>query len=427
VASPLNGATTAPVVAELPPSVEKRGKSGLIWCTIGNEGVVVACEWRDGPAKRPPRPDLREAPLRLLVHPAPLADGKRSGAVLLARWWSHATVLRRVRIFSGIQPTGRKHLGNYIGAIRQYVASQERGEGIFCIVDLHATTVPYDPATLRERVHDTAAILLAAGLDPERCILFRQGDVQEHTELCWLLSSVTALGELNRMHQFRDKSLAQRELVSAGLLFYPVLQAADVLAYRADEVPVGEDQREHLELMREIARRFNARFGGGEEILVPPATRIPEIGGRIMDLQDPARKMSTTGATEEGTVYVLDEPAAVTKKLRRAVTDSGTEIRRGPDKPGVTNLIDLLAAVRDATPEQVEADLARARGYGDLKAAVAEAVVALLAPVRERYAELRGDEQQLEAVLAAGAQKARGIASGTLRDVRGAMGVGPPA
>jgi tryptophanyl-tRNA synthetase len=332
-----------------------------------------------------------------------------------------------VRIFSGIQPTGRKHLGNYIGAIRHYVASQERGEGIFCIVDLHATTMPYEPATLRERVHDTTAILLAAGLDPERCILFRQGDVQEHTELCWLLSSVTALGELNRMHQFRDKSLAQRELVSAGLLFYPVLQAADVLAYRADEVPVGEDQREHLELMREVARRFNARFGGGEEILVPPAPRIPEVGGRIMDLQDPTRKMSTTGATEEGTVYVLDEPAAVIKKLRRAVTDSGTEIRRGQDKPGVTNLIDLLAAVRDATPEQVEADLAGARGYGDLKAATADAVVAMLAPVRERYAELRGDEQRLEAILASGAEKARAIAAGTLRDVRGAMGVGPPA
>jgi tryptophanyl-tRNA synthetase len=337
-----------------------------------------------------------------------------------------------VRIFSGIQPTGRKHLGNYIGAIRQYVASQQRGEGIFCIVDLHATTVPYEPATLRERVHDTAAILLAAGLDPRApadggsgCILFRQGDVQEHTELCWLLSSVTALGELNRMHQFRDKSLAQRELVSAGLLFYPVLQAADVLAYRAGEVPVGEDQREHVELMREVARRFNARFGGGEEILVPPVHRIPDVGGRIMDLQDPTRKMSTTGATEEGTLYVLDEPAVVTKKLRRAVTDSGTEIRRGQDKPGVTNLIDVLAVARDATPEQVEAELAGARGYGDLKAATAEAVVAMLTPVRERYVELRADEQRLEAVLAAGAERARAIASDTLRDVRRAMGVGP--
>src|SRR5947207_11613698 len=224
-----------------------------------------------------------------------------------------------VRIFSGIQPTGRKHLGNYIGAITQYVASQERGEGIFCIVDLHAITVPYEPAELRDRVYDTTAILMAAGLDPGRCILFRQGDVHEHTELCWLLCSVTALGELNRMHQFRDKSLAQRELVSAGLLFYPVLQAADVLAYRADEVPVGEDQREHLELMRDVAKRFNARFG---ETLVVPEARIPEIGARIMDLQDPSRKMSTTGSTLEGTIYVLDEPAAITKKVKRAMTDS---------------------------------------------------------------------------------------------------------
>jgi tryptophanyl-tRNA synthetase len=331
-----------------------------------------------------------------------------------------------LRIFSGIQPTGRKHVGNYVGAIRQYVSSQDRGEAIFCIVDLHATTVPYEPAVLRERLYDTTAILLAAGLDPDRCILFRQGDVPEHTELCWLLCSVTALGELNRMHQFRDKSTAQRELVSAGLLFYPVLQAADVLAYRADEVPVGEDQREHLELMREIARRFNARFGGGEEVLVVPEHRIPEVGARVMDLQDPTRKMSTTGGTPEGTVYVLDDEATLTKKIRRAVTDSGTEIRRSPDKPGVSNLIDLLAAVRGVGPEQVEAELADARGYGDLKAAVAEAVVAELAPVREGYAEIRADEAHLEAVLAAGAAKAHAIASGTLRDVRRLMAVGPP-
>jgi tryptophanyl-tRNA synthetase len=316
------------------------------------------------------------------------------------------------------------------------VASQERGEGIFCIVDLHATTVPYDPAALRERVHDTAAILIAAGLDPREpaeggsgCVLFRQGDVQEHTELCWLLSSVTALGELNRMHQFRDKSLAQRELVSAGLLFYPVLQAADVLAYRADEVPVGEDQREHIELMREIARRFNARFGGGEELLVVPEHRIPEVGARIMDLQEPTRKMSTTGGIEEGTVFVLDDPAVVTKKIRRAVTDSADppEIRRGPDKPGVTNLIDILAAAREATPARVLSDLADARGYGDLKAVTAEAVVEMLAPVRERYEEIRPDEDRLEVVLAAGAEKARSIATVTLRDVRRAMGVGPRA
>jgi tryptophanyl-tRNA synthetase len=332
-----------------------------------------------------------------------------------------------VRIFSGIQPTGRKHLGNYIGAIRQYVEGQDRGDpAIYCIVDLHATTVPYDPVELRERVYDTTAILIAAGLDPDRCILFRQGDVQEHTELCWLLSSVTAIGELNRMHQFRDKSLAQRELVSAGLLFYPVLQAADVLAYRADEVPVGEDQREHLELMRDVAKRFNARFGGGREILVVPEHRIPEVGARIMDLQEPTRKMSTTGGTEEGTVLVLDEPKTIEKKIKRAVTDSGTEIRRAADKPGVTNLIDVLAVARGVTPAVVEADMRDARGYGDLKGAVAEAVVDMLAPVRDRYGEIRPDEERLEAILAQGADKARTLASETLGDVRAAMGVGAP-
>jgi len=338
-------------------------------------------------------------------------------------------MLRRpVRIFSGIQPTGRKHLGNYIGAIRQYVAGQERAaqsgdEAIFCIVDLHATTVAYDPAVLRERLYDTAAILLAAGLDPRRAILFRQSDVHEHTELAWLLSSVTALGELQRMHQFRDKSLAQRELVSAGLLFYPVLMAADVLAYRAQEVPVGEDQREHLELMRDVARRFNARYREGTFIV--PEGRIPQVGARIMDLQDPERKMSTTGSTEEGTLFVLDEPAAIRKKFRRAVTDSGTDIRRAPDKPGVTNLIDILSVARGRTPEAVEAEMASARGYGELKTAVADAVTDMLAPVRERYGELRGDEDRLEEVLAEGARKARAICGGVLADARDAMGVGP--
>ncbi len=329
-----------------------------------------------------------------------------------------------MRIFSGIQPTGRKHLGNYLGAIRQYVDSQERGEAILCIVDLHATTVAYEPAQLRERTLDTAAILLAAGLEPERCILFRQGDVAEHTELCWLLCSVTALGELNRMHQFRDKSAAQRELVSAGLLFYPVLQAADVLAYRAHEVPVGEDQREHLELMRDVAGRFNARYGEG--LLVVPEHRIPTVAARVRDLQEPERKMSTTGGSEQGTLYVLDEPDAIERKFKRAVTDSGTEIVRALDKPGVTNLIEIAAAVRGVAPEAVEAELARARGYGDLKQAVSHAVVEGLAPVRERYVQLREDEAALEATLAAGAERARAIARETLADVREAMGVGPP-
>ena len=327
-------------------------------------------------------------------------------------------------IFSGIQPTGSKHLGNYIGAIKQYVAGQDRGDpAIYCIVDLHATTVPYDPAELRERVHDTTAILIAAGLDPERCILFRQGDVQEHTELSWLLSSVTPVGELDRMHQFRDKSPAQRELAPAGLLFYPVLMAADVLAYRAHEVPVGEDQREHVELMRDLAKRFNARFG--EDLLVVPEHRIPAVGARIRDLQEPDRKMSTTGGTEQGTVLVLDDPATVLRKFKRAVTDSGTEIVRGEGKAGVTNLIDILAAVRDVSPETVEEEMRSARGYGDLKVAVAEAVNAELAPVQQRYNAIREDAGALEEVLAAGADKARAIASATLADVREAMGVGP--
>jgi tryptophanyl-tRNA synthetase len=329
-----------------------------------------------------------------------------------------------VRIFSGIQPTGSKHLGNYIGAIRQYVEGQDRGDpAIYCIVDLHAISVAYDPAELRERVYDTTAVLVAAGLDPERCVLFRQSDVQEHTELCWLLSSVTAVGELNRMHQFRDKSVGQRELVSAALLFYPVLQAADVLAYRAHEVPVGDDQREHLELMRDVARRFNARFG--EDILVVPEHRIPDVGARIMDLQEPDRKMSTTGGTPEGTLLVLDEPAIVERKLKRAVTDSGSEIVRAPDKPGVTNLIDILAVARGVSPEAVEEEMRSARGYGDLKTATAQAVVQMLAPVRERYAELRGDEQRLEAILAEGAEKARAMARPVLADVRAAMGFAP--
>jgi tryptophanyl-tRNA synthetase len=325
-------------------------------------------------------------------------------------------------IFSGIQPTGRKHLGNYIGAIRQYVDGQERGDpAIFCIVDLHALSVAYDPAELRERLYDTTAILLAAGLDPERCVLFRQSDVREHSELTWLLSAVTAHGDLNRMHQFKDKSARQRELVSAALFFYPVLMAADVLAYRATEVPVGDDQRQHVELMREIARRFNERFG---ETLVVPEFRIPEVGARIMDLQEPERKMSTTASSETGTIYVLDEPDAIRKKLGSAVTDSGREIVRSPDKPGIANLIDVLAVARGVDPSAVEAEFEGA-GYGDFKKAVGEAVVELLAPVRERYAELRPDEAALEQALAAGAEKARALAAPTLAAVRDRMGVGP--
>jgi tryptophanyl-tRNA synthetase len=327
-----------------------------------------------------------------------------------------------MRIFSGIQPTGRKHLGNYIGAIAQYVAGQHRGEAIYCIVDLHALTVAYDPADLRAGLYDLLAVLLAAGLDPERCVLFRQSDVREHSELTWLLSNVTSYGELSRMTQFKDKAGSARELATAGLFFYPVLMASDVLLYRAQEVPVGDDQRQHVELMRDVAQRFNARFG---DTLVVPEHRIAAVGARIMDLQHPENKMSTTTGSVEGTVYVTDEAAAIEKKFKRAVTDSGSEVRRGAEKPGITNLIEILAAVRGETPEQVEDQMKDAR-YGELKEAVATAVIDYLAPVRERYAELRADKGKLEAILADGAERARKIARGTLADVRERMGVGAP-
>jgi tryptophanyl-tRNA synthetase len=330
------------------------------------------------------------------------------------------------RIFSGIQPTGRKHLGNYIGAILQYVEGQDRGESIYCVVDLHALTMPYDPRLLRQYLYDTTAILIAAGLDPERCILFRQSDVVEHTELTWHLGTLTPWGDLNRMPQWMEKrALLEKRpgaFVGSGIFNYPILMAADVLVYRANDVPVGDDQRQHVELMREVARRFNERFG---ETLVVPEHRIPEVGARIMDLQAPTSRMSTTASSDQGAVYILDEPAAIRKKFASAVTDSGSEVVRGADKAGITNMIEIAAVARGVTPEQIEAEFAGS-GYGDFKKAAAESVVELLNPVRERFEELRPDEAMLERTLAAGAEKARGIAADTLADVREAMGVGPP-
>jgi tryptophanyl-tRNA synthetase len=326
-----------------------------------------------------------------------------------------------VRIFSGIQPTGTKHLGNYIGAILQYVEGQDRGEALYCIVDLHAITVRYEPAELRSYVLDTMAVLMAAGLDPDRCILFRQSDVHEHTELCWLLGTQTAYGDLTRMHQFKDKSSRQRELVSAGLFFYPVLQAADILLYRTDEVPVGEDQRQHIELARDIAERFNERFG---ETLVVPNIRIPEVGARIMDLQAPDVKMSTTASTDQGLILLLDDDKTIEKKVKSAVTDSGSEVVRGPDKRGISNLIEIMAVATGRSPEEVEQEFAGA-GYGQFKSAVADALVEFIRPVRERYRELRPDESRIESVLEEGAGRARAIAIETMEDVRERMGIGP--
>ncbi len=327
-----------------------------------------------------------------------------------------------MRVFSGIQPTGRKHLGNFLGAIRNYVALQADGDAIYCVVDLHAITVEVDPAELRERLYDTAAILLAAGLDPARCILFRQSDVREHSELCWMLTSVASYGEVSRMTQFKEKSEQQRSFVSSGLFLYPVLQAADILAYQTNEVPVGEDQKQHLELARNIAERFNTRFG---DTFTVPAHRIPPVAARVKDLQVPESRMSTTAGTEQGTVYILDEDDVIRKKFRSAVTDTGREIVRGPDKPGISNLIELLAAARGTTPEEVEKTYADAPGYADFKRDVGEAVVELLAPVRERFGPIRADVTALEETLRDGAERARAIASETVALARSRMGLGP--
>lgn len=327
-----------------------------------------------------------------------------------------------MRIFSGIQPTGRKHVGNYIGAIRGYLAGQERGDpAIYCIVDLHATSVAYDPEALPEYVLDTTAMMIAAGLDPARCILFRQSDLHEHSELTWLLCAVTAYGDLQRMHQFKDKSAREQELVRTSLFLYPVLQAADILLYKTDEVPVGEDQRQHVELTREIARRFNSSYA---DIFVEPRAVIPEVGARVMDLQDPTAKMSTSYGSEAGLIYIDDEPDAIRRKIKRAQTDSGTDIVRGPGKEGITNLIEMMAVAREIPPEEVEREFA-GQGYGAFKEAVGETLVERLSPVRERYLALRPDEAALEGALREGAERARAIAGPTMAEVRAAMGVGP--
>jgi tryptophanyl-tRNA synthetase len=315
-----------------------------------------------------------------------------------------------MRVLSGIQPTGAKHLGNYIGAIRRWAAQQDEYDAFFPIVDLHSITfLPQDPEELRESTLDLAALLIASGLDPDRCTLFVQSHVPEHPRLAWVLECMTPFGELRRMPQFRERAASQQSF-SVGLLTYPVLQAADILLYQADLVPVGEDQRQHLELARDLAQRFNQRFG--ETFTVPEAT-YPEVGAKIMDLQDPTKRMSTSESSELGILRVLDPPDVVRRKLRSAVTDTGRDVVRSPTKPGVTNLIEIMAAATGATPEEIESRF-DGRGYAPFKEAVAEAVVELLDPVRLRFGELRGNTQELQAILAKGAEKAGAIAVPTL-------------
>jgi tryptophanyl-tRNA synthetase len=322
-----------------------------------------------------------------------------------------------MRIFSGIQPTGAKHLGNYSGGFRQYVATQEEGDAFFCIVDLHSITVEYEPETLRGSTLDLAAMLFAVGLDPERSTIFCQSHVPAHAEAAWLLSAVASFGHLQRMTQFKDKA-AQREFVSAGLFTYPVLMAGDILLYQTDLVPIGDDQRQHLELARDIAERFNARFG---ETFRIPDGRYPTEGARIMDLQEPERKMSTTGGTPQGTVLIGDPPDVVRKKVRSAVTDSGREVRHEPEKPGISNLIEIMSVATGDSFAEIEARY-DGQGYGPFKTDVAEAVVALLDPIRLRYEELRSDPVELQRLLARGAEKARNASEPTVDRMYDVMG-----
>jgi tryptophanyl-tRNA synthetase len=321
------------------------------------------------------------------------------------------------RIFSGIQPTGAKHFGNFSGGFRQYAATQERGEAFICVVDLHSITVAYEPAELRETTLDLAAMLFATGLDPERAIVFVQSHVTAHPEAAWLLSSVAAFGELRRMTQFKEKGETQ-ESISAGLFTYPVLMAGDILIYQTDFVPIGDDQRQHLELARDVAARFNARFG---ETFKLPEGIYPEIGARIMDLQEPQKKMSTTGGTEQGTVGLLDAPDVVRKKFKTAVTDSGREVRHNPEKPGISNLIEIMSVATGETIPEIEARY-DGQGYGRFKEEVGEAVVTLLGPIQQRYEELRADEGELRSLLALGAEKARAASAPTLEEMYKRMG-----
>jgi tryptophanyl-tRNA synthetase len=329
-------------------------------------------------------------------------------------------------VFSGIQPTGRKTLGNYSGGFRQYVQTQEEaagsgGEAIFCVVDLHSITTAFEPEALREATLSVFTWLIATGLDPEKSIVFVQSHVRAHPEAAWLLGAVTSFGELRRMTQFKEKAEDQ-EFVSAGLFNYPVLMAADILLHRTDVVPVGDDQRQHVELTRDIAERFNQRFG---ETLVVPRGVYPEEGARVKNLQEPERLMSTSRGAPQGVVRMIDEPEVIRKKFKTAVTDSGRDVKHDPEKkPGVSNLIEIMAVATGESIRDVESRY-DGTGYGQFKEDVGEAVVTLLAPFQERYRDLRADDAQLQRLLAQGAAKAAEVANPTVARMYDRMGFVP--
>src|SRR4051812_1752085 len=328
-----------------------------------------------------------------------------------------------MRIFSGIRSSGDKTLGNYSGGFRQYVATQEQaaqagGAAFFCIVDLHSITTPFEPQALTESTLSVGAWLFASGLDPDRSTVFVQSHVTAHAEAAWLLGSVTSFGELRRMTQFKEKA-ADQEFVSAGLFNYPVLMAGDILLYRTDLVPIGDDQRQHLELTRNIAERFNQRFG---ETFKVPEGAFPDVGARIKNLQEPERLMSTTRGAPQGVVRMIDSPDEIRRKFKTAVTDSGTDVRHAPDeKPGISNLLEIMSVATGAPVPELESRY-DGGGYGRFKEDVAEAVVGLFAPIQERYRALRADEAELRSLLASGAEKAREASAPTLQQMYERMG-----
>jgi tryptophanyl-tRNA synthetase len=329
--------------------------------------------------------------------------------------------MARSVVFSGIQPTGAIHIGNYFGAIKQWVAGQDDAENIFCLVDMHALTVPQEPDVLRGQILETAMVLFAAGIDPLKSRLFAQSHVREHGELTWYLSCAASMGQLQRMTQFKEKSESQRGEVRVGLFTYPILMAADILLYRTTHVPVGEDQKQHVELTRDLAQRFNATYG---DVFVMPEPAIPKAGARIMGLDDPTKKMSKSAPGSHHAVRVLDTPEQIKKAVMSAQTDSGRDVHADPARPGITNLLSIYAAATGGTIEQAETHFADARGYGDVKKELVEILVETLRPLRERYTELSADPATVSALLKQGADAVRPIARETADKAKRAMGVG---
>ena len=321
------------------------------------------------------------------------------------------------RIFSGAQPTGELHIGNYLGALKNWVALQDDYEALYCIVNLHAITLPQEPKTLRQKTLDLARIYLAAGIDPEKSTIFIQSDVPEHAELTWVLSCLSRMGELERMTQFKDKAKGNSERAPVGLFTYPVLMAADILLYQTDLVPIGKDQKQHLELSRDLAERFNRDFG---ETFVIPEPYIPPVGANIRSLQDPSKKMSKSDENVNGSIFLLDDPDTVTKKIKRAVTDSGTDIRLDDSRPAITNLITIYHLITGKSVKECE-DYFAGKGYGQFKSELAEAVVEFMRPCQEN---VKGyDDDTLVSILKNGAEKARLWAGNTLADVYSKMGI----